>query len=79
MRQRLYAALADRNGDNTVPYSRKFNQGAVFRHADRTKAAEYPEKWLRRGKADDRWEHVLPDGPEKAERFKAVNELLKDY
>ena len=78
LRKALYAALTDREGRNSVPYSQKFNQGAVFRHADRSEAAEYPDKWLRRGRAPDRWEHVLPDGPEKAERLKAVDALLKD-
>ena len=78
MRERLYAALTDRDGENTVPYSRKFNQGAVFRHTDRSRAAEYPEKWLRRGDAPDRWEHVLPDSPQKAEQLKGINEVLKN-
>ena len=78
MREQLYASLTDRSGHHTIPYSRKFNQGAVFRHADRSKAAEYPEKWLRRGGAPDRWEHILPDSAQKAEQLKAVNEVLKD-
>ena len=78
LREALYAALTDRNGVNAIPYSRKFNQGAVFRHRDRSRAAEYPDKWLRRGKAPDRWEHILPDGPQKAERLKAVDQILKD-
>ena len=50
LRAQLYASLADRQGRNVVPYTQKFNQGAVFRHADRSKAAEYPDKWLRRNK-----------------------------
>ena len=78
MRKRLYASLTDREGDNAIPYSAKFNQGAVFRHADRSQAAEFPEKWLREARADDRWEHVIPDGPEKATQLKIVNEALKD-
>ena len=78
LRQSLYRSLTNRSGVNAIPYSQKFNQGAVFRHADRSAAAEYPDKWLRRGKAPDRWEHVLPDGPEKAKRLKVVNEVLKD-
>lgn len=78
LRKALYKSLTDRRGVNAIPYSEKFNQGAVFRHADRSQAAEYPEKWLRRGKAPDRWEHILPDGPQKAERLKVVNGILKD-
>ncbi|MEE4283421.1 MAG: sulfatase [Pseudomonadales bacterium] len=78
LRQQLYASLTDRQGRNTVPYTQKYNQGAVFRHADRSEAAEYPGKWLRRKGADDRWEHIIPDGPAKADRLKIVNEALKE-
>ncbi len=78
MRRRLYAALADRSGAHNVPYSEKFNQGAVFRHADRSEAAEFPGKWVRRAGAPDRWEHVLPDGPDKADRLKIIDQALRD-
>jgi N-acetylglucosamine-6-sulfatase len=78
MRERLYAALADRQGRHRIPYARKFNQGAVFRHADRSGSAPFPDKWLRRAGAPDRWEHVLPDGPDKAARLERVDEALKD-
>lgn len=78
LRHRLYAALADRQGRNAVPYTQKYNQGAVFRHTDRSRAAEFPDKWLRRKGAPDRWEHVIPDGPEKAARLKLVDKALQD-
>jgi len=78
MRNRLYTALADRQGNHTIPYARKFNQGAVFRHSGRSSAAEFPDKWLREGKAPDRWEHILPDGSEKAGQLKMIDQVLKD-
>ena len=78
MRNRLYASLANRQGANVIPYSRKFTQGAVFRHPDRSEAAEFPDKWLRTGEAPDRWEHILPDSPQKATQLKVVNEALKN-
>jgi arylsulfatase A-like enzyme len=78
LRAQLYDALADRQGRHAVPFTEKYNQGAVFRHADRSKAAVFPEKWLRRQDASDRWEHVVPDGPEKAARLKVISELLED-
>lgn len=78
MRAKLYASLADNTGDNAIPYSQKYNQGAVFRHPDRSRAAEFPDKWLREGGAPDRWEHILPDGPEKAERLKQVDQVLRN-
>jgi arylsulfatase A-like enzyme len=78
MRAQLYASLTDQAGNNAIPYSQKYNQGAVFRHQDRSRAAEFPEKWLREGSAPDRWEHILPDGLEKAERLKVVDQVLRD-
>ena len=75
-RERLYVELSDQHGGHAVPYSYKFNQGATFRHPDRSKAAEFPNKWLRKGSAPDRLEHVIPDGPEKSARLKALNEAL---
>lgn len=78
MRERLYAALADKEANHTIPYARKFNQGAVFRHSERSQAAEFPEKWLREGNAPDRWEHILPDGPNKAEQLKKIDQALRD-
>jgi arylsulfatase A-like enzyme len=77
MRARLYAALTDRQGVNAIPYSQKYNQGAVFRHPDRSQAAEFPDKWQRTGDAPDRWEHILPDSPEKDARLKVVDEALR--
>jgi arylsulfatase A-like enzyme len=78
MRDRLFAALTDSQDNHTIPYARKFNQGAVFRHSGRSKAAEFPDKWLREGKAPDRWEHILPDGPGKAGQLKMIDQVLKD-
>ena len=78
MRKRLYALLADQAGGHTIPYAAKFNQGAVFRHQDRSPAAEFPAKWLRESGADDRLEHIIPDSPEKAAQLKAVTEALQD-
>ncbi len=78
MREQLFATLANQRGEHAIPYTRKFNQGAVFRHEDRSRAAEFPEKWQRGARAPDRWEHIIPDGPAKAERLKLVDEVLKD-
>jgi hypothetical protein len=78
MRDQLFTSLTDREGGHNIPFARKFNQGAVFRHADRSPAAEFPDKWLRRGNAGDRWEHVIPDGPGKTERLRVIDEALND-
>ena len=78
MRARLYASLTNEQGENVIPYSQKHNQGAVFRHRDRSEAADFPEKWQRAGGAPDRWEHILPDSPEKEAQLKVVDEALRN-
>ena len=60
-RQRLYAELENRRGDHVVPYTRKFSTGAVYRHGDRSKAAEFPEKWERSGDEEDLRNFMVPD------------------
>ena len=52
LRKALYKRLAD-GGEYSVPYTKKFSTGAVFRQGDRTKAAEFPDAWLRKGDEKD--------------------------
>lgn len=77
MQNRLHAAISNAKGEHVVPYTLKFNQGAVFRHPDRSKAASFPDKWMRNDDAPDKWEHAIPDGPEKAKTLEQLNKILK--
>ena len=61
MRNRLYERLENREGEHVVPYTKKFSSGAVFRHRDRSKAAEFPEAWQRSGDEDDLRDFMRPD------------------
>lgn len=61
MRDRLYARLENRKGEHVVPYTKKFSSGAVYRHEDRSKAAEFPESWERSGDEDDLRDFMTPD------------------
>ncbi len=76
MRLRLFAGLASRDGDRRITFSRKFNQGAVFRLEQGSRAAEFPERWLHEPGAIDRLEHVIPDGPQKHALIMRLNEAL---
>ncbi len=78
MRLRLFAGLAARDGGHAITFSRKFNQGAVFRLESGSRAAEFPERWLREPGAFDRLEHVLPDGPGKKALLERLNEAIAD-
>ena len=47
LRHRLYELLENQDGAHVVPYTEKKYGGAVLRHGGRSKAAEFPEAWLR--------------------------------
>jgi arylsulfatase A-like enzyme len=66
LQKRLHAALDKGDGRGIVPFSYKYNQGAVFRGQAGAPAAEFPEQWLRPKNDPERLEHFLRDGPNKA-------------
>jgi N-acetylglucosamine-6-sulfatase len=47
LRHRLFELLENRDREHVVPYTEKKDGGAVLRHGGRSKAAEFPEAWLR--------------------------------
>jgi arylsulfatase A-like enzyme len=61
LRSQLFAQLESARGDHTIPYTEKFSHGAVFRHRDRSEAAEFSENWLRKGDEDDLRDFMTPD------------------
>ncbi len=60
LRRRLYDQLAVA-GEHSVPYTKKWSSGAVLRQADRSKAAEFPDRWLRQGDERDLEKFFTPD------------------
>ncbi len=61
LREKLFAKLKSSPHGNTVPFTEKFSSGAVFRHSERSKAATFPERWLKQGNESDLWEFFTPD------------------
>ena len=61
LRAKLFARLENSEGDHAVPYTEKFGHGAIFRQEDRSKAAEFPDSWLRTGDEDDLRNFFTPD------------------
>lgn len=68
LRKALFAKLKE-NGEHSVPYTKKWSSGAVLRHVDRSKSAEFPEEWLRKGNERDLEKFFTPDD----KRIKAGN------
>lgn len=73
----LHQALSNQKGEHTVPYTYKFNQGAVFRRKDGSGAAEFPTRWFRTDNAPDRLEHVVPDGQDKEHKVKILDKVIR--
>lgn len=74
---RLHAALASAEGNHAIPYTRRFNQGAVFRTPSGAPPAVFPQRWYRENDADDRIEHFVPDGPGKDAAVERITEILR--
>jgi len=60
LRKELYRQLQV-DGEYSVPYTKKWSSGAVFRQAERSKAAEFPDRWLRQGDERDLERFFVPD------------------
>lgn len=69
LREKLFSQLTAANGSHVIPYTRKFNSGAVFRNRKESRAAEFPDRWTRVPGDTDLDQHFLPDGPDKAEKM----------
>ncbi|MAV75855.1 MAG: acetylglucosamine-6-sulfatase [Actinobacteria bacterium TMED172] len=69
LRKDLFARLA-MDGEHAVPYTKKFSSGSVFRQIDRSKAADFPDHWLRKGNEGDLERFFTPDD----RRLKAGNQ-----
>lgn len=67
LQKRLHEALDRGDGRGNIPYTYKYNQGAVFRAEGGPPAADFPERWTRPENDPERLEHFLEDGPEKSE------------
>ncbi|MGI9391963.1 MAG: sulfatase family protein [Parvibaculales bacterium] len=61
MRNKLYALLSNRKGQHVVPYTKKFNQGAVYRERSRSRVTPFPAHWLKREKEKGLYDHHTPD------------------
>ena len=61
LRRRLHVLLADNEGRNVVPYSFKYNQGAVFRNGEASPTATHPPNWLREGTEADLLDFKITD------------------
>ena len=72
MRQKLFKRLVNNQGQHVVPYTEKFSSGAVFRERDRSKAAEFPDRWLKKDSDTGLTNFFVPDHRRVEARKKAA-------
>lgn len=72
LREALFDGVQNAQGENIIRYTQRTSSGAVFRHEDRSKAAEFPDRWLRPDGAPDRTQQFTPDSVEKTERMGTI-------
>ena len=72
MRQQLFKRLVNNQGQHVVPYTEKFSSGAVFRERDRSKAAEFPDRWLKKDSDPGLTNFFVPDHRRVKARKKAA-------
>ncbi|WP_222622558.1 sulfatase family protein [Ramlibacter albus] len=46
LRERLFKSMTNARNENVVPYTRRFNQGFVFRSKGGTPPADFPPQWV---------------------------------
>ncbi len=70
LRRRLHRMLTNGEGRNVVPYSYKYNQGAVFRRDTGSATAGHPPHWMKEGKEADLRDFKITD----EEKLKVTDE-----
>lgn len=65
LRTALFAQLANASGKHVIPYGMRNSIGAVRRHIDGPRAADFPVEWYVEPNPTDRFDPILPDGPAK--------------
>ena len=78
LQRRLHDALDRGDGRANVPFTYKYNQGAVFRSDRSPDAAEFPDRWIRDENDPERLEHFLEDGPEKEKILPMLTEGFEE-
>lgn len=77
LRARLHEALSSDQDNPHIPFTARFNQGAVFWNEAVSTGVPFPEQWQRGPDAADKYEHIIPDGPGKAEQLQQISPVLR--
>jgi hypothetical protein len=73
----LFAAISIGDDRPDIPFTERFNQGAVFWSDSVSSSVSFPPHWERDSDAPDKYEHVLPDGPGKSQQLQAITPAIR--
>ncbi len=77
MRARLYRALSTAAKRPSIPFTSRYNQGAVFWTPEKNAATTFSPHWSRRSGDADLYEHLIADGPEKKRTLETISPNVK--
>lgn len=77
LRAQLHDAISQGGERPAIPFTARFNQGAVFWSDDVSSSVAFPKHWQRSPDAHDKYEHILPDGPGKEPQLEAITPVLR--
>jgi arylsulfatase A-like enzyme len=77
LRAQLFAAISIGDDRPDIPFTERFNQGAVFWSDSVSSSVSFPPHWERDSDAPDKYEHVLPDGPGKSQQLQAITPAIR--
>ena len=77
LRARLHTELSNGQAGPQIPFTARFNQGAVFWNPGVSQSVDFPPDWRRGPDADDKYEHIIPDGQSKPARLEAITPVLR--
>jgi arylsulfatase A-like enzyme len=76
LRIALYEQLANREGKHSIPFSARLSNGAVRRHVNGPRAADFPKDWYIKANPIDRLDPILADTPYKLKQRAAGKPLI---
>lgn len=79
LRARLFAGLANAQGQHVVPYGARTAEGIVWRSLSGATAAPFPDRWLKQPDRPDRLNGAMPDSPAKLRADQAGKRYIGGY
>lgn len=77
MRSELFSAISPEGRRPSIPFTPRYNQGAVFWSNAYQDHMPFAPEWERDPAAPDKYEHLIPDGREKDQQLRAITPAVR--